>query len=879
MATETITDEIIIVPPRQESTSAVRSEVALVAILVLFAFSAHAFNMFNAPSFKEDEGIYAAQSWSMLREQKLSPYTYTYDHAPGGWILSSLWMALTGGPSTFGGSILSGRMLVLLLHLASVPLVFRIARKLGCEVWMAGLATLLFSLSPLAIAYQRLFLLDNLMVFWLLLSINLLLDGWGRLSRHLLSGLTFGIAVLTKETAIFLLPAMLYIAFRQRWRHQGRFAFGGWAVAALLTISWYPLFAALKGELLPAGRALTFAFFSPDSGSQVSLFEAVRWQATRSGGGPFSLQNMFWQLVDKEWLRLDPILLIGGVAASAMNILRAKQDRRALAVGLLGLLPFVYLARGGVVFDFYFAFAIPFLALNIGCFLSWVLSRSKGVFALAAGAVLMAGAGLVWWTSGDVRSFLFERPTEANRQAVQWVKANISPKSRIVARDDFWADLHEPMGGPAFPNTHSHWKVGADPDVRDAVFHGDWRRVDYLLITPDMPKAFEASRNEVALDALRNAHLVKRWTESGNTVALWKVANDNGAGSALLAKSHAYISGHFEEDGAFVEKDGSVTSEAQSYAMLRSVWMNDRETFDAAWGWTRRNLQRDDGLLSWRWQDGEIVDEASATDGDTDIALALLLAGKRWRDPELLQEGTRIVSSIYEHEVASVGRRRVITPGDWWETSQSVPFNPSYFSPYAYRIFAEVDSDHDWYSVIDSGYSILFEASGSNLGLRTSSGLPSDWVGIQPSSGKLVPFEIEGKTTTNYGYDAARTWWRIALDQLWSNDGRAAAYLDQSGFLAEEVDRKGYVSAVYSHDGEIVEQGPSTVGSAGALAALSARDRPKAERIFSSQILGGVQVSGGESFWLPRDDLFAQEWGWFAVALYEGRLTNLWREG
>ena len=117
----------------------------------------------------------------MLREGRLAPYTYFYDHAPAGWIFLAAWMGLTGGPFTFGGAIDSGRVLMLLLHVAMVPLLYRVARKLG---WPAGGrpgGRCLFSVSPLAIYYQRLVLLDNIMLFWVLLSLDLLLDGWGRL--------------------------------------------------------------------------------------------------------------------------------------------------------------------------------------------------------------------------------------------------------------------------------------------------------------------------------------------------------------------------------------------------------------------------------------------------------------------------------------------------------------------------------------------------------------------------------------------------------------------------------------------------------------------------------------------------------------------------
>ncbi|MGI9149165.1 MAG: hypothetical protein ACR2IK_21885 [Chloroflexota bacterium] len=75
----------------------------LVALLGI-AFVAHAVNMldFVPTASKDDEGIYTAQAWAVLREFRLAPYTYWYDHAPAGWLLLAVWMWVTGGPLAFG---------------------------------------------------------------------------------------------------------------------------------------------------------------------------------------------------------------------------------------------------------------------------------------------------------------------------------------------------------------------------------------------------------------------------------------------------------------------------------------------------------------------------------------------------------------------------------------------------------------------------------------------------------------------------------------------------------------------------------------------------------------------------------------------------------
>jgi len=306
--------------------------------------------------------------------------------------------------------------------------------------------------------------------------------------------------------------------------------------------------------------------------------------------------------------------------------------------------------------------------------------------------------------------------------------------------------------------------------------------------------------------------------------------------------------------------------------------------FDRAWGWTRTHLMRPDGLLSWVWQDGAVTDPSAATDADTDTALALLLAGRQWNDPSLVEAGTRMARAIWEHEVAVVDNTPYITAGNWATDGPVVALNPSYLAPYAYAIFAEVDSDHNWWWLIDTSYRVLFESARATLGAERSAGLPPDWVGMDRASGRFVPLELPGIETTRYGYDAARTYWRVALHHRWTGDGRAEAFLQQSGFLNDEVTRpqgdgstrKGTVSAVYARDGSVVEEQPSIVGEAGALAALLTTNRDAANQLFASRMVGRANRVGAGVFWGDPRDLYAQEWAWFATALYADALPDRW---
>jgi endo-1,4-beta-D-glucanase Y/4-amino-4-deoxy-L-arabinose transferase-like glycosyltransferase len=878
---------------RQWTGAAVRDPIVIL-VLVAVGLLAHGLNMFNYPAFTltDDEGILAAHAWAVLREQQLSPYTYVYDNPPAGPLLVAGWALITGGLDSFGGAIDSGRVLMLVLHLAMIALLYHLVRKLGGGVMVAALAAFIFSVSPLAIFYQRLLLLDTIMLFWLLLSLNLLLDGWGRLSRLVLSGACYGIALLTRETAILFLPAMLFLAVQQRWRHQGQFAVAGWLVPAAVVLSWYPLYAVFKGELLP-NEPVSFIADEGYAAGGVSLAQALWWQMARGGGGPFNLDNQFWTLLRGDWLPRDPILLLGGAAAVALNIVRGVgwgrvRDRRALAAALLGLLPLLYLARGGRVLTSEIVLAIPFLALNLAIFIGPLLRRVPAIATpvLAPGLAVLLAVG--YWTTGALPPLFQARPDEAGREALAWIERHLPAESRVITRDDLWTDLRERSGGrQSFINAHSHWKVAGDPEVRTGVFGDDWRTVDYLIMQPDLGQEFAASGNTVALNALQNAHLVKRWeAASGDAglhprqiVELWKVDRPGSTEASLLAGSDRYMKSRFERDGAYVAEDGTVTSEAQSYAMLRAVWSDDRSAFYAAWGWTRAHLLRPDGLLAWQWRDGGVVDTNSAADADTDTALALLFAGRRWDDPALTEAGRQLVQAIWRHEVTIVRGRPYLTAGTWAAEGQVIALNPSYFAPYAYRIFQEVDPAHDWLGVIATGYEVLFRVAEAPFGRSESAGLPANWVGLDRNDGAFIPLWLDGQDRTRYGYDAARTYWRVALDLRWNDDGRARRYLELAGFLRDEVARKGYVSAVYEHDGAVVEDTPSAVSTAGAVAALLTLDPDAAHALHAAQTVGESGRTAAGVTWGNPNDIYAQAWGWFGTAFYADVLPNLWSEG
>src|SRR6516164_3915036 len=96
---------------RRRTGLGVRLDIALFLSLLTGAVT-HGYNLFNYPLYITDEGIYIQQAWSVLREARLSPYTYFYDHAPAGWLAIAAWVAVLPSQfQTFGNAIDTGRAL------------------------------------------------------------------------------------------------------------------------------------------------------------------------------------------------------------------------------------------------------------------------------------------------------------------------------------------------------------------------------------------------------------------------------------------------------------------------------------------------------------------------------------------------------------------------------------------------------------------------------------------------------------------------------------------------------------------------------------------------------------------------------------------------
>ncbi len=219
----------------------------------------------------------------------------------------------------------------------------------------------------------------------------------------------------------------------------------------------------------------------------------------------------------------------------------------------------------------------------------------------------------------------------------------------------------------------------------------------------------------------------------------------------------AFLTEYVRDDGQVVRTDqgGDTVSEGQAYAMLVAVGLGDPETFESVWSWTRKNLQRPDGLLSWRWEDGGVVDESSASDADLDAARALVLAGDRFGQPQYTAAGLDLGRAVLALETVQTAAGRILTAGQWAAT-EPYAYNPSYPSPGATAVLARASGDPRW-AELDAG------SRAATAALLNLAPLPPDWAQVRADGTVEAMPGVQGRgQSVRYGYDAARTPIRFA---------------------------------------------------------------------------------------------------------------------
>jgi hypothetical protein len=142
---------------------------------------------------------------------------------------------------------------------------------------------------------------------------------------------------------------------------------------------------------------------------------------------------------------------------------------------------------------------------------------------------------------------------------------------------------------------------------------------------------------------------------------------------------------------------------------------------------------------------------------------------------------------FYTSETVQGGSYRIVKLGACWGGWDCQ--NPSYHAPFAYKAMRDfmkqfgsqlgftdgADFYPKWTQVIDTTYAVLNSAQCPLTGLIPNWYVPKS----DPSLLGTTSCSGSGTPSAEYGSEASRTVWRVALDYIWTGDSRSKTFLDR----------------------------------------------------------------------------------------------------
>jgi 4-amino-4-deoxy-L-arabinose transferase-like glycosyltransferase len=301
---------------------------------------------------------------------------------------------------------------------ASLLLLYLVARRLGLPGAWAMACVVLFAVFPVTVASFTWVMSDGLVTAWCLAAVYCTLRCGERRGWAIFAGAAFGIGVLVRPTSSLLLVALL-LALPWTWRTLAAFATGVLPVAAVLGA----YNAGAYGHIIATGYTtgpsrLALSYFGP----RISHFAS-------------------W--ISRFMTPVPLLLWTGGVYRCV------RGDRRYLLLlawwaPIVGFYAFYYNSIESVWFLRFILPALPPLIIGaalVGLDLfewigkrRWAAGRGRLLAAAPFVAVLLLAAGLSLGFSGKSKAWRVRAEKAVYPEALAWAAARVPPNSLLVCK-------------------------------------------------------------------------------------------------------------------------------------------------------------------------------------------------------------------------------------------------------------------------------------------------------------------------------------------------------------------------------------------------------------------------------------------------------------
>ncbi len=244
---------------------------------------------------------------------------------------------------------------------------------------------------------------------------------------------------------------------------------------------------------------------------------------------------------------------------------------------------------------------------------------------------------------------------------------------------------------------------------------------------------------------------------------------------AAIDPNQAYV--FFEEEGSKLQS----VSEGQGYGMIIETMMagadpDAKETFDHLFNYVSAHPSNPKTtLMAWsQLRNNTDKDATSATDGDMDIAYALLLADSQWGSKgayNYKDSAIRMIRDIMRDEINAETYNVLLSDAVKPDSEDYYDTRSSDFMPLHFKLFEEATEDGRWRKVLNKNYSLFSQMQQI---YSPDAGLVPDFIiAINHRPRPAKARYLESRYDGYYSYNACRVPMRIAVDYLITGDRRS----------------------------------------------------------------------------------------------------------
>jgi 4-amino-4-deoxy-L-arabinose transferase-like glycosyltransferase len=379
-------------------------------------------NLALFPEYFWDEGVYIERVTSFLKTFQMYQHSDYIDHPPLGWIIPSLPLSLIRFPDSITHLQIHDisfkiQLLFIIPRLVAISyviliaiLIYKLSEQLYNNKRIALISLATFASIPALWPFRNL-LLDPLMILFVLSSLFLITSRkYGKNNSRIdymsfLSGMLFGCALLTKFSAIFFLPALLFRIMQSKNKLR-------------IGITWLtPLIAII----------VSWVFVLSNQHDLGGLLSTQMWQVSRISELPYgiALQILF---------TASPIGITFGIFGIMQLAKKKDTSSLFLSVPYLG-----FLFRGGFVGFVHVIPILPILSIYAGKPLYDLIQKISKIqsmqendksFNLLLITILVFSVSMtIWITSFDTG--------KAQREAIEYLSDTLPSNTVLVTNPGY----------------------------------------------------------------------------------------------------------------------------------------------------------------------------------------------------------------------------------------------------------------------------------------------------------------------------------------------------------------------------------------------------------------------------------------------------------